>query len=449
MLAIAFRGCVTCVTELRAVMSSSVAHRSRRPRHRGANKARFGWRASRGCYMLQTMKSNHATSFTATTPLEYRRIERAIRFMDERFREQPRLEQVARAAGVAPHHFARMFRRWAGISPKQFVQRLTLEAARSSLVGDESVLQAALDAGLSGPGRLHDLFVTLEAVTPGRIQVTRARAHDPPRDRPPRRSARRSLRSPAGHRLRRLRDVRRRTCRLGRIPASLVRRGVRRDQPSADEVAARIWGAARAGRAVAAVGARLAISRSRSGRRCCARARLDSQLFRHRARDRAAQRLARGRRRGRREPRRLAHTLPPRAARKRRARRLPMGRRTQAGDARVGVVAAPCRRGEPDARDRRRDAAADRAATPTSVPLSSSSRPFVALRQHRAQHAFLDLGERLEVLPRHVRDGARSACSRRSSRSGPAPLPAGSGTSRRSSRGSRRGIPASRCHRSG
>ena len=117
--------------------------------------------------MLQTMKSNHATSFSATTPLGYRRIERAIRFMDERFREQPRLEQVARAAGVAPHHFARMFRRWAGISPKQFVQRLTLEAARSSLGRDQSVLQAALDAGLSGPGRLHDLFVTLEAATPG------------------------------------------------------------------------------------------------------------------------------------------------------------------------------------------------------------------------------------------------------------------------------------------
>ncbi len=102
-----------------------------------------------------------------TTPLDYRRIERAIGYMDERFREQPSLEQVAKSAGVAPHHFARMFRRWAGISPKQFMQRLTLQAARGSLGREESVLQAALDAGLSGPGRLHDLFVTLEAVTPG------------------------------------------------------------------------------------------------------------------------------------------------------------------------------------------------------------------------------------------------------------------------------------------
>jgi len=117
--------------------------------------------------ILPTMKSTHARSVPGTTPLEYRRIERAIRFMDERFREQPSLERVAKAAGVAPHHFARMFRRWAGISPKQLVQRLTLEAARRSLGRDESVLQAALDAGLSGPGRLHDLFVTLEAATPG------------------------------------------------------------------------------------------------------------------------------------------------------------------------------------------------------------------------------------------------------------------------------------------
>jgi AraC family transcriptional regulator of adaptative response/methylated-DNA-[protein]-cysteine methyltransferase len=117
--------------------------------------------------MLAAMKSSHATTFPVTTALEYRRIERAIRFMDERFREQPSLEQVSKSAGVAPHHFARMFRRWAGISPKQFMQRLTLQAARESLGRHESVLQAALDAGLSGPGRLHDLFVTLEAVTPG------------------------------------------------------------------------------------------------------------------------------------------------------------------------------------------------------------------------------------------------------------------------------------------
>jgi len=137
-------------------------------RPRGPARAASTIRVARPASMtiLPTMKTTH-TAVPGATSLEYRRIERAIRFMDERFREQPSLEQVARAAGVATHHFARMFRRWAGISPKQFMQRLTLEAARSSLGGNASVLQAALDAGLSGPGRLHDLFVTLEAATPG------------------------------------------------------------------------------------------------------------------------------------------------------------------------------------------------------------------------------------------------------------------------------------------
>jgi len=122
-------------------------------------------------FILSAMKTSHLAPFSGTSALDYRRIERAIGFMDERFLEQPSLAEVAKSAGVAPHHFARMFRRWAGISPKQFVQRLALEAARSALGRGESVLQAALDAGLSGPGRLHDLFVTLEAVTPGEYKA--------------------------------------------------------------------------------------------------------------------------------------------------------------------------------------------------------------------------------------------------------------------------------------
>ena len=81
---------------------------------------------------------------------------------------------VARAdrvrCGWSEYHFARVFRRWAGISPKQFVQHLSLAAAKQTLAADESVLQAALDAGLSGPGRLHDLFVAFEAVTPGEFK---------------------------------------------------------------------------------------------------------------------------------------------------------------------------------------------------------------------------------------------------------------------------------------
>jgi len=101
---------------------------------------------------------------------DYHRIARAIDFIATHFREQPALERIAAAAGMSEYHFARSFRRWAGISPKQLVQRLSLEAAKRSLEDEASVLQAALDAGLSGPGRLHDLFVSLEAVTPGEFK---------------------------------------------------------------------------------------------------------------------------------------------------------------------------------------------------------------------------------------------------------------------------------------
>jgi AraC family transcriptional regulator of adaptative response/methylated-DNA-[protein]-cysteine methyltransferase len=101
---------------------------------------------------------------------DFRRIARAIEFIAGNFRSQPSLEQIAAAAGMSEYHFARVFRQWAGISPKQLVQRLSLEAAKCALDGEASVLQAALDAGLSGPGRLHDLFVKLEAVTPGEFK---------------------------------------------------------------------------------------------------------------------------------------------------------------------------------------------------------------------------------------------------------------------------------------
>lgn len=101
---------------------------------------------------------------------DFRRITRAIEFIAGNFRAQPSLRQIAKAAGMSEYHFARVFRAWAGISPKQLVQRLSLEAAKCALGDDASVMQAALDAGLSGPGRLHDLFVSLEAVTPGEFK---------------------------------------------------------------------------------------------------------------------------------------------------------------------------------------------------------------------------------------------------------------------------------------
>ena len=98
---------------------------------------------------------------------DYERIEAAILYLEARFRDQPSLDDVAREAGLSPHHFQRLFRRWAGISPKRFAQYLTLDYAKAQLEASASILDATYDAGLSGPARLHDLFVTYEAMSPG------------------------------------------------------------------------------------------------------------------------------------------------------------------------------------------------------------------------------------------------------------------------------------------
>ncbi len=109
-----------------------------------------------------------------------------IRYLVERYQEQPALEAIAAAAGMSPFHFQRVFKRWAGISPKRFLQYATLAHARRALAADASVLDAALDAGLSGPSRLHDLFVSCEALTPGEYKaqgerlVVRWGLHDVP-----------------------------------------------------------------------------------------------------------------------------------------------------------------------------------------------------------------------------------------------------------------------------
>ena len=102
---------------------------------------------------------------------DYGRIERAIRYLESHFREQPELEDVARATGLSAFHFQRLFSRWAGISPKRFLQFLTAEYARELLRESSSVLDAAYESGLSGPGRLHDLIVTVHAATPGEMKA--------------------------------------------------------------------------------------------------------------------------------------------------------------------------------------------------------------------------------------------------------------------------------------
>lgn len=99
--------------------------------------------------------------------LDYRRVEKAIGFLRERFRDQPTLREVADHLGMSPYHVQRLFKRWAGVSPKRFLQFVTLEHAKALLRDSETVLDATYGSGLSSPSRLHDLFVTIEGVTPG------------------------------------------------------------------------------------------------------------------------------------------------------------------------------------------------------------------------------------------------------------------------------------------
>jgi len=101
---------------------------------------------------------------------DYERIANVIRFLDRHHTEQPDLTQLAANAGLSPFHFHRLFSAWAGVTPKDFLQCLTLEHVKRLLLNGHNVFDAALDAGLSGPGRLHDLCVTLEAASPGEMK---------------------------------------------------------------------------------------------------------------------------------------------------------------------------------------------------------------------------------------------------------------------------------------
>lgn len=98
---------------------------------------------------------------------DYDRIAKALAWLADRWAEHPSLDEAGAAAGLSPTHFQRIFTRWAGVSPKAFTGALAHSRARHSLEAGASVLEAAFDAGLSGPSRLHDLFIAHEAATPG------------------------------------------------------------------------------------------------------------------------------------------------------------------------------------------------------------------------------------------------------------------------------------------
>ena len=98
---------------------------------------------------------------------DYERVRSVLANLTENWRDQPSLEELAKPVGLQAEQLQRLFVRWAGLTPKAFLQALTLEHARSMLKNSATILETSLEVGLSGPGRLHDLFVTHEGMTPG------------------------------------------------------------------------------------------------------------------------------------------------------------------------------------------------------------------------------------------------------------------------------------------
>lgn len=140
----------------------------------GQNLARIGWFYSPTWSSFLQMKSNceqrHESSKMPQTLMDYARVERAIEYLASRHLEQPDLAALARHVHLSEYHFQRLFSRWAGISPKRFLQCLTVEHAKQRLAESGALFDVTLESGLSSPSRLHDLFVAVEAMTPGEFK---------------------------------------------------------------------------------------------------------------------------------------------------------------------------------------------------------------------------------------------------------------------------------------
>jgi AraC family transcriptional regulator of adaptative response/methylated-DNA-[protein]-cysteine methyltransferase len=98
---------------------------------------------------------------------DYERIEKAIGYINQHFRKQPDLDEVAKQVYLSPFHFQRLFKQWAGVTPKKFLQYISLEHAKQLLQQKQSLADVSFETGLSGTGRLHDLFISIEGMTPG------------------------------------------------------------------------------------------------------------------------------------------------------------------------------------------------------------------------------------------------------------------------------------------
>jgi len=120
---------------------------------------------------MKVTSINDSPAHTFVDSREFARMTRAIEFIEREFERQPKLAQIARHVGLSDFHFNRLFRRWTGLTPKQYLAEVTSRAASAALRDEPSVMDAAHAVGLSGGGRLHDLTVTLEAMTPGEIRA--------------------------------------------------------------------------------------------------------------------------------------------------------------------------------------------------------------------------------------------------------------------------------------
>lgn len=124
-------------------------------------------KGDKGNGQTDTQPNGSLPELTLGRASDYELVAQAIRYLEQNFRAQPSLDDLAAALHVSPFHLQRVFTRWAGISPKRFLQYVTADYAKSQLGKSQNVLDAAYAAGLSGPGRLHDLLLAVEAVTPG------------------------------------------------------------------------------------------------------------------------------------------------------------------------------------------------------------------------------------------------------------------------------------------
>src|SRR5690554_5406786 len=110
--------------------------------------------------------------------LDYNRIAQVIRYINSNFREQPSLDELAELVHLSPYHFQRLFKQWAGTTPKKFLQYISLNHAKNLLKDRQATLfEASFDTGLSGTARLHDLFVNIEGMTPAEFKNGGSKLH--------------------------------------------------------------------------------------------------------------------------------------------------------------------------------------------------------------------------------------------------------------------------------